>query len=64
MAKYSCEFKRKVVNDYINNKGGYKYLENKYKLSDKKIVRQWVTNYKAFGDEGLMRSRKQEKYSF
>lgn len=36
MAKYSCEFKRKVVKDYINNKGGYKYLANKYKLSDKK----------------------------
>lgn len=35
MAKYSCEFKRKVVKDYINNKGGYKYLANKYKLSDK-----------------------------
>ena len=64
MAKYSYEFKRKVVEDYINNKGGYKYLANKYGLPDKKIVRQWVANYNAFGDEGLMRSRKQEKYSF
>ena len=64
MAKYSCEFKRKVVEDYINNNGGYKYLANKYGLPDKKIVRQWVANYNAFGDEGLMRSRKQEKYSF
>ena len=64
MTKYSCEFKRKVVEDYINNNGGYKYLANKYGLPDKKIVRQWVANYNAFGDEGLMRSRKQEKYSF
>ena len=64
MAKYSCEFKRKVVEDYINNNGGYKYLANKYGLPDKKIVRQWVANYNAFGDKGLMRSRKQEKYSF
>ena len=64
MAKYSYEFKKKVVEDYINNKGGYKYLADKYVLPDKKIVRQWVANYKAFGDEGLMRSRKQEKYSF
>ena len=64
MAKYNYEFKKKVVEDYLNGKGGYKYLATKYGLTDKKLVRQWVANYKAFGDEGLMRSRQQEKYSF
>ena len=64
MAKYNYEFKKKVVEDYLNRKGGYKYLVTKYGLTDKKLVRQWVANYKAFGDEGLMRSRQQEKYSF
>jgi transposase len=64
MAKYSYEFKKKVVEDYINSKDSYRYLANKYGLPDKKIVQQWVANYKAFGDEGLMRSRKQEKYTF
>ena len=64
MAKYSYEFKKKVVEDYINSKDSYRYLANKYGLPDKKIVQQWVANYKVFGDEGLMRSRKQEKYTF
>jgi transposase len=64
MAKYSYEFKKKIVDDYNNNKGGYQYLANKYQLPDKKLVRQWVTNYKAFGDDGLIRSRQKEYYSF
>jgi transposase len=64
MAKYSYEFKKKIVDDYNNNKGGYQYLANKYRLPDKKLVRQWVTNYKAFGDDGLIRSRQKEYYSF
>ena len=28
MAKYSYEFKKKVVTAYLNGKGGYKYLAN------------------------------------
>ena len=64
MAKYSYDFKKKIVDEYNNNEGGYHYLANKYGLSDRKLVRQWVNNYKALGDEGLMRSRKKEKYSF
>ena len=55
MAKYSYDFKKKIVDEYINNEGGYHYLANKYRLPDRKLVRQWVNNYKAFGDEGLMR---------
>ena len=64
MSKYSYKFKKKIVDEYNNNQGGYLYLANKYGLSDKKIVRQWVNNYNAFGDDGLMRSRKKDKYSF
>lgn len=29
MAKYSYEFKLKVVHEYINGEGGYKYLAKK-----------------------------------
>ena len=64
MAKHNYEFKKKVVEDYLNGRGGYKYLATKYGLTDNKLVRQWVANYKAFGDKGLMRSRQQEKYTF
>lgn len=64
MAKYSYEFKKKVVLAYLNGEGGYQYLAKTNGISDSKCLREWVNNYNAFGDEGLMRSRKQEKYTF
>lgn len=66
MAKYSYEFKKKVVQEYLDGKGGYKYLTKKYKIgnSDNKQVLKWVKAFKEFGDEGLMRSRKNNSYSF
>ena len=64
MAKYSYEFKKKVVLAYLNGDGGYQYLAKTNGISDSKCLREWVNNYNAFGDEGLMRSRKQEKYTF
>ncbi len=30
MAKYSYEFKKKVVDAYLNGEGGYVFLANKY----------------------------------
>jgi len=64
MAKYSFEFKKKVVMEYLNGEGGKAYLSQKYEVPSKSNVDKWITNYKSFGDEGLIRSRKQEKYSF
>ena len=64
MAKYSYEFKKKIVKAYLNGEGGYGFLAKKYGVSDSDKVRLWVDNYKVFGDNGLMRSRKQEKYTF
>jgi len=63
MAKYSYEFKKKIVDAYLRGEGGYNYLSSIYGPNSKDI-RTWVRNYKAFGDNGLVRSRKQEKYSF
>ena len=64
MAKYSFEFKKKVVLAYLNGEGGKTYLAQKYGVPAESNIKKWVDNYKAFGDGGLMRSRKQEKYSF
>ena len=63
MAKYSFEFKRMVVNEYLNGEGGQKYLAKKHGIACPKDVMKWVKNYNAFGDEGLKRSRSQKKYS-
>ena len=64
MAKYSYELKKKIVTAYLNGEGGFGYLAKTYGIADKTKVMLWVDNYKNFGDDGLMRSRKQEKYSF
>ena len=64
MSKYSFEFKRKVVLAYLNGEGSYGYLSETYGVPAKKSIEQWVHNYQTFGDEGLLRSRKNDIYSF
>ncbi len=64
MAKYSFEFKKQVIQDYINGKGGAKYLAKKYSIPAPSNVKQWIKSYKAFGYEGLIRSRNNKTYTF
>ena len=64
MAKYSFEFKKKIVQEYLEGKGGCGYLANQYGIPNKCIVRRWIKAYESFGDEGLRRSRKNEEYTF
>ena len=63
MAKYSFEFKKKIVQEHLEGKGGYRYLSEQHSIP-KECIRQWVRNYNINGDEGLRRSRQQQKYSF
>ena len=56
MAKYSYEFKRKLVDEYLKGKTSYRQLEEKYGVNNPQIIK-WVNNFKKFGDEGLKRSR-------
>ena len=64
MAKYSYEFKKKVVTAYLNGEGGYEYLANYYGIPAWTNIKNWVLSYQRLGDEGLLRSRQQKKYSF
>ena len=64
MAKYSYEIKLKVVQAYLNGEGGYKYLSKKYDISHHSLVATWVNTYREFGKDGIMRSRKNNNYSF
>ena len=64
MAKYSYEFKKEVVRAYLNGEGGQTYLMKKYGVSALKRVQEWIAAYEQFGDEGLMRSRKNASYTF
>lgn len=64
MSKYSFEFKKKVVMAYLNGEGGYGYLSKTYGVPAQRSIEQWIHNYQTFGDEGLLRSRKKDIYSF
>ena len=64
MAKYSFEFKLKVVKAYLNGEGSYEYLTRKYGVSTDSVIFEWVHAYREFGKEGLLRSRQKKNYSF
>ncbi|MCT7716558.1 transposase [Lactobacillus iners] len=64
MAKYSFEFKKKIVLDYLDGKGGAQYLSKKYELGSHSQLFKWINAYKEFGDEGLICSRKKNKIFF
>ena len=64
MAKYSYEFKKKVVQEYLDGNGGYGYLAKKYNIAKDTQVMDWVKTYQTLGKEGLMRSRQNNNYSF
>ena len=64
MAKYSYEFKNKVVHEYLQGVNSYRTLAKKYNISDAICIRNWVAAYETFGEEGLQRSRQNKTYSF
>ena len=64
MAKYSYEFKKKLVLEYLNGKGGTDFISKKYGFKSNSQLRKWIAAYNKFGDEGLKRSRKNDIYSF
>jgi transposase len=64
MSKYSYEFKKEIVMAYINGEGGKIFLASKYGVKSPTNIIKWVKSYKEFGDDGLMRSRQNKKYTF
>ena len=64
MAKYSFEFKKKIVIEYLDECASIYYLTKKYELGSHSQLSRWINAYREFGDEGLMRSRKNKSYSF
>lgn len=63
MAKYSTEFKTKVVKEYLESNTSYKTLSNKYCIPSESIIRKWVNAYKSQGYEGLKVKRENTKYT-
>ena len=63
MAKYSYEFKKHVVDEYLSGRIGGNSLAKKYGIS-RGLLWRWINAYKKFGDKALKRSRKNDIYSF
>lgn len=63
MAKYSFEFKLKLVHDYLSGQGGLRFLAKKYGFKDSSQISKWINAYKELGEEGLLRSQKNKNYS-
>ena len=63
MAKYSTEYKLKMVREYLAGQGGYRALSKRHEITESQIE-HWVKAYRAFGEDGLKRSRAQQTYSF
>ncbi|MDD6905661.1 MAG: helix-turn-helix domain-containing protein [Finegoldia magna] len=58
MAKYSTEFKVKIVKEYLESNRSYQNLVNKYCIPDKRMIRRWVCAYKSQGIEGLKHKKR------
>jgi transposase-like protein len=48
--KYSIETKRRAVEDYQSGGGSLRDICYKYDISDKKMLRRWITRYNNHGD--------------
>lgn len=64
MSKYSYDFKKQVVSEYLDGQGGTLYLAKLHGISNHSQIQRWVAAYKKYGDNGLMRSRQHKTYSF
>jgi transposase len=63
MAKYSEEFKLKLVREYQEGQLGYDRLAKKYGMKDSTPIKRWVKAFEAFGEKGLLRKRQKSTYS-
>ena len=62
MAKYSEEFKIKLVTEYLDGNLGYRSLAKKYNMRSPNIYyMNWVKAYKSQGMEGLKRRKTKEE---
>ena len=62
MAKYSFEFKLKVVQEFLNSHGSMRSIGRKYGVHHTD-VQKWVNNYKRFGEDSLRRNRQNQVYT-
>jgi len=63
VAKYSEEFKMKLVVEYLDGNIGYGSLAKKYNMGSQTPIRDWVKSYESQGMDGLKRRKTKREYS-
>ena len=63
MAKYSDEFKFKMVKEYLEGSLGYGLLAKKYGIPNRSQIERWVKAYKTFGIDGLRKKQSKQVFS-
>ena len=58
MSKYSNDFKLKVVEFYLKENRGIRYVADYFNISSKESVRRWVKKYEKHGASGLVKRPK------
>lgn len=53
MVKFSSEYRKKVVLEYLEGGGSLKELAKKYGISSHRTVLDWVNRYKKYGDKAF-----------
>ena len=64
MTKYSFEFKKMVVLEYLDGECGYQALANKHEIPRAAQIERWVAAYRDFGDDGIVNVKHHRKYSY
>ncbi len=58
--KYTEQFKRTVVHDYLSNHEGYQNTARRHGIANRSLLERWVAAYRIHGDAGL--SPKRSRY--
>ena len=64
MAKYSFEFKLKMVQKYLDGEGGYSYLAKKYRVKGKSQIRSGSMHMKSLVRKGYLECVKTKNILF
>lgn len=60
--KHELDFKLKLINEYKENKLGYRLISRKYNLNPS-LLKTWIYQYDTFGIDGLISGMTKKKYS-
>ena len=63
MAKYSFEFKLQLVKEYENGHEGLRTVAKRHGIHHHNLEK-WVAIYRQYGEDGLVRRRQAQTYSF